>query len=138
MGKNLFFLLSFGEKKRLVKTNYKIWLFWVNQLNILVNACRDPTVGPESLTLFLTTLFGKKGYFHLFPLTVSILSPLNLHYHVVNLIFSWISSLILWISNRLTTQFLLTHKVDTEDNAIQKVTKESIGIVLNRAIIVIK
>ena len=34
------------------------------------------------------SLFGKKGSFHPFLLTVGILSPLILHYHVVNLISS--------------------------------------------------
>ena len=45
--------------------------------------CRDPTVGLESLELFLSTLL-VRGVFSNFP-PVGILSPLILHYHVVNL-----------------------------------------------------
>ena len=46
--------------------------------------CHDPVSS-------FTYIVWQKGYFHLFPLAVGILSPLSLHYHVVNLVCSWIS-----------------------------------------------
>ena len=47
-----------------------------------VGACRDPTVGPEWLTLFLSTVL-VKGVFSTFLPDRVILSPLILHYHDV-------------------------------------------------------
>ena len=35
----------------------------VLHLLIVLTPCRDPTVGPKSLALLLSTLFGKKGIF---------------------------------------------------------------------------
>ena len=42
----------------------------------------------RSFRLLLSTWFWQEGYFHLFPLTLGILSPLILHYHVIDLILS--------------------------------------------------
>ena len=71
----------------------------------MVSLCYDPTVGPESLTLFLSTLL-VKGVFSPFPLTVGIF-PLSF----------CITMLLIpdYLICNLLIQSLLKHKVDTEN-----------------------
>ena len=57
-----------------------------NGFNLFHQNCRDHSVGPEAVCTSFTYIVLVKGVFSPVPPTVGILSPLNLQYHVVNLI----------------------------------------------------
>ena len=90
---------------------WNVYLYFINNFKLSDHFYHTVISWPYHWSWVVNTLFTyivwRKGYFHPFPLTVGILSPLNLHYHVVNLVCSWITCLILCISNRLTTAISL-------------------------------
>ena len=49
------------QKSSFIHGVSKIWLLFWNGSHANSPLYRDPTVGPKSLTLFLPTLFGKRG-----------------------------------------------------------------------------
>ena len=59
-------ITTFAFFQRFIWTPFKTSFKDCSSLNNFFK-CRDPTVGPEPLTLFLSTLYGKRGIITLSP-----------------------------------------------------------------------